>query len=128
MSREAPLHFYSRAEHVAWLRAALAGRRLTADPEFRTEMDLSISHWEKLASPREARYAATWRAILAASGDEGARMLMRLDVLGVTARESLPEGAVPTDQALRVSLRIKAEEQAEDGLATYVRQIQDRSA
>lgn len=119
MSREAPLHFHSKQHHMRWLEASLGAKRLVEDPEFRDLMEKLWARWRKDGSPMEANYAKAWEPILAADGEESARILMAHDANGAIARHGLPDGFALFDQATRVSIRIKAEEQFEDGFVTY---------
>lgn len=121
MSREAPVHLYSKADHVAWLTASLGAKRLLEDPEFEDLMAKWLAKWKTMTSDRERRYAQAWDKVLSAQGDGRAAVLMGLDATGVAAREAMPDGFAYLDQAMRVSLRVKAEEQFEDGLVTYAR-------
>lgn len=121
MNRAEPLHFYSKAEHVSWLTASLGAKRLVEDADFRDLMCKTRERWLKLSSIREAGYARAWGPILAAEGDDAARLLMAIDADGAIAREGMPDGFAHLDQAMRVKLRITAEEQHEDGLVTYQR-------
>lgn len=113
---QTPMRFWDRNKHLSWLKAAIAARRISSDPNTLSHLRRHLDAWRK--DPRNALTIRIWDDILAQGPKAVVQRITALNDAGELARDTMPPGIVLDDVDIAACIAERRRQEAR-GLVVY---------